>query len=232
MEARTGEIPGKYSRIPGERRMEMNALYASTAAFLLTHFVASTPLRGNLVKAMGEWPYRGLYSLVAFVTLGWMIWAYGVAPREPLWNGLRLLPLIVMPFAFVLIACGYFRNPTMVGADKLLKSEDPARGMIRITRHPIMWGVMLWSGAHVLARGDLKSLIFFGAFFVLAAVGTLAMDARKQSNPNWPRFASVTSHVPFVAIAQGRNRIKWREIGWLRPAIGLGVFFAVLAFHP
>src|SRR5687767_6572115 len=107
----------------------MNALYASTAAFLLTHFVASTPLRGTLVKAMGEWPYRGLYSLVAFVTLGWMIWAYAGAPRVPLWNGLRWLPVIVMPFAFVLIACGYFRNPTMVGADKLLKSDDPARGM-------------------------------------------------------------------------------------------------------
>lgn len=210
----------------------MNALLAATVAFLLTHFVASTALRPALVKAMGEWPYRGAYSLVAFATLGWMIWAYADAPREPLWNGLRLLPVIVMPFAFVLIACGYFRNPTMVGADKLLKSDDPARGMVRITRHPIMWGVMLWSGAHVLARGDLKSLVFFGAFLVLAAVGTLAMDSRKKSNPDWPRFASVTSHVPFVAIAQGRNRLVWREIGWLRPAIGLALFAAFFAAHP
>jgi uncharacterized membrane protein len=83
-----------------------------------------------------------------------------------------------------------------------------------------------------VARGDLKSLVFFGAFLVLAAVGTLAMDARKKTNPDWPRFAAVTSHIPFVAIAQGRNRIVWREIGWLRPAIGLAVFFAVLLVHP
>ena len=43
---------------------------------------------------------------------------------------------------------------------------------------------------------------------------------------------AVRHDVPFVAIAQGRNRIVWREIGWLRPAIGLAMFFAVLAFHP
>jgi uncharacterized membrane protein len=207
-------------------------LVLATAAFLATHFVTSTPLRPALVSAMGEWPYRGLYSLVAFVTLGWMIWAYAGAPREALWVGVREAAYVAMPLAFILIACGYWRNPTMVGADKLLKSEDPARGIIRITRHPIMWGIMLWAAAHILARGDLRGLIFFGGFLVLAVVGTLAMDARKKSNPDWPRFAAVTSHVPFVAIAQGRNRIAWREIGWLRPAIGLAAFCAVLAFHP
>ena len=207
-------------------------LVLATAAFLATHFVASTPLRPALVNAMGEWPYRGLYSLVAFVTLGWMIWAYAGAPREPLWAGTREIAYALMPLAFILIACGYWRNPTMVGADQLLKSDDPARGMIRITRHPIMWGVILWAAAHILARGDLKGLVFFGGFFVLAVVGTLAMDARKRSNPDWPRFAAVTSHVPFVAIAQGRNRIVWREIGWLRPALGLLVFLGVLGFHP
>ena len=210
----------------------MTMLVIATAAFLATHFVTSTPLRPALVNTLGEWPYRGIYSLVALVTLGWMIWAYSGAPREPLWSPVRELPVGIMPFAFILIACGYWRNPTMVGADKLLKSEDPARGMIRITRHPIMWGIMLWAAAHILARGDLRGLIFFGSFLLLAVVGTLAMDSRKKSNPDWPRFAAVTSHVPFVAIAQGRNGIVWREIGWLRPAIGLAAFFAVLLFHP
>jgi uncharacterized membrane protein len=131
-----------------------------------------------------------------------------------------------------MIACGYWRNPTMVGADKLLKSDDPARGMIRITRHPIMWGVMLWAAAHLVARGDLKGVIFFGCLLLVALVGTLSMDRRKRANADWPRFAAVTSHIPFVAIAQGRNRLVWREIGWLRPAIGIAVFCAILAFHP
>jgi uncharacterized membrane protein len=213
--------------------MDPIALLAiATLAFLATHFITSTPLRPVLVNKLGEWPYRGVYSLVALITLVWMIWTYAAAPREPLWIGLRTIPLILMPVAFVLLACGYWRNPTMVGADKLLKSEDPARGMIRITRHPIMWGIMLWAAAHILARGDLKSLIFFGGFLLLAGLGTLFMDARKKANPDWPRFAAVTSHIPFVAIAQGRNRIAWREIGWVRPLIGLAVFFAFFFLHP
>jgi uncharacterized membrane protein len=210
----------------------MTMLVAATLVFLATHFVSSTPLRPAAVSAIGEWPYRGAYSLVALVTLAWMIWAYADAPRQPVFAGVRQVAYVLMPLAFVLIACGYWRNPTMVGADKLLKSDDAARGMIRITRHPIMWGIILWAAAHMLARGDLKSLIFFGAFIVLAAVGTLTMDARKRSNPDWPRFAAVSSHIPFVALAQGRNRLDWREIGWLRPAIGLAAFFVVLLFHP
>jgi uncharacterized membrane protein len=207
-------------------------LLAATAAFLLTHFISSTPLRAKLVGAIGEWPYRALYSLVAFVTLAWMIWAYAAALHDHLWQGPRWPPYAAMPLAFVLLACGYWRNPTMVGADKLLKSDDPARGIIRITRHPIMWAVMLWAASHIWARGDLKALVFFGAFFLLAALGTILIERKKRSNPDWARFAAVTSNVPFVAIAQGRNRIVWREIGWLRPVIGLAAFFAVLAIHP
>src|SRR5437773_2039478 len=166
----------------------MTSLVLATALFLATHFVASTPLRPKLVAAMGEWPYRGVYSAVALITFGWMIWAYVHTARQPLWPGLHLLPVIVVPIAFILIACGYFRNPTMVGADALLKSEQPARGMIRITRHPIMWGVMLWAAAHVAARGDMKALVFFGGLFLVALIGTLSMDRRKRANPDFERF--------------------------------------------
>ncbi len=210
----------------------MTSLVIATAAFLATHFATSTPLRPKLVAAMGEWPYRGLYSLVAFVTLVWMIWAYATAEHDHLWTGPRTPPFVAMPFAFVLLACGYWRNPTMVGADKLLKAEEPARGMIRITRHPIMWAVMLWSASHLIARGDLKAVVFFGGFLVLAALGTILVDVRKKADPDWARFAAVTSNVPFLAIAQGRNRIVWREIGWLRPLAGLVAFGGVLYFHP
>jgi uncharacterized membrane protein len=207
-------------------------LLLATAAFLGTHLVSSTPLRPRLVAALGEWPYRGVYSLAAFATLAWMIWAYAGAPHEHLWQGPRMPPYIAMPLAFVLLACGYWRNPTMVGADKLLKSADPARGIIRVTRHPIMWALMLWAGSHLVARGDSKALVFFGAFLLLAALGTLLMDSRKKANPDWARFAAVTSNIPFLAIAQGRNRIVWPEIGWLRPLIGIAAFLAVLAIHP
>jgi uncharacterized membrane protein len=210
----------------------MEQLTVATLAFLGTHFIASTPLRPALIAAIGRWPYVAAYSLVAFATLGWMIWAYNQAPRELLWVGVKHVALLLVPVSFVLLACGYWRNPTIVGAEKLLKSDDPARGIIRITRHPIMWAIMLWAAAHILARGDMKSLVFFGGFLILAAAGTLAMDARKRSDPDFMRFAAVTSNVPFVAVLQKRNRIDWREIGWLRPAIGLAAFAVFFLAHP
>ena len=207
-------------------------LALATAAFVVTHFVSSTPLRAALVARIGERPYQGLYTLVALITLGWMGWAFAQAPREPLFPGLRAAPYALMPLAFVLLACGFGRNPTIVGAEKLLKSEDPARGMIRVTRHPIMWAFMLWAAAHILARGDLKSLIFFGGLFVVAALGTVFMDLRKKANPDFARFEAVTSNLPFKAVLEKRNHIAWREIGWLPPLIGIAVYFGVLSFHP
>jgi len=135
--------------------------------------------------------------------IGWMSWAYVRAPVVPLWDGLRWAPAIAMPLAFVLLTGGLLaRNPTIVGFEALLKSADPARGMIRVTRHPIMWAFMLWAGAHLLSRGDGRSLLFFGSFFVLGAVGTVLMDQRKAAayGEDWARFASVGSNLPFVAI--------------------------------
>jgi uncharacterized membrane protein len=57
------------------------------------------------------------------------------------------------------------------------------------------------------------------------------MDHRKKSNPDWTRFAAATSNVPFLAIAQRRNRIVWHEIGWLRPLAGIIAFVAFFAVH-
>ncbi|MEK6244952.1 MAG: NnrU family protein [Pseudomonadota bacterium] len=210
-------------------------LYIATAAFLGTHFVSSTPLRSAVVKGMGEKAYIGVYTVVAIGMLGWMIWAYGKAPLEPVFPGLRLAPAILMPFSFILIACGLLsRNPTLVGADKLLKHPDPARGIIRVTRHPMMWGFMLWAGAHLLARGELKATIFFGSFLVLAALGALLIDRRKAKTlgEDWQRFAAATSYFPFLAILQGRNRFDAREIGWRNPAIGLALYALFFWFHP
>jgi uncharacterized membrane protein len=212
----------------------MEVLVVATALFLLTHFVASTPLRPKLVAAIGEGRYRGLYVLAAFATLGWMIWTYAHAPAQaPLWTPLRHLPLAVMPFSLLLVVGGLVRmNPTAVGAERLLKDEQPARGMIRITRHPFMWGVILWAAVHILANADPKSTVFFGGFLLLAGLGTVLIDSRKRTLPDWPRFAALTSNIPFLAIAQGRNRIAWREIGWLRLAVALAVYAGLLALHP
>ncbi|HTO46745.1 MAG TPA: NnrU family protein [Burkholderiales bacterium] len=210
-------------------------LAVATLAFLGAHFVSSTPLRAALAGAIGERGYLGLYSLVAFAALGWMIWAYARAPFQPLWPGLRLLPALLMPFSLVFIACAYStRNPTAIGQAGALKNNEPARGIIRVTRHPLMWGVMLWGVVHVLARGDLASVVFFGGFVVLAGLGTVLIDARKAATlgEDWKRFAAATSNLPFGAIAAGRNRFVFGEIGWKRIGAGLAAYVLLVLAHP
>jgi len=209
-------------------------LILATLVFLGIHVLPSTPLRTLAVQALGERGYLGLFALASLAGLAWMSMAYGRAPFEGLWPGLRLVPIAVGPFAFVLLACGLLaRNPTLAGQSAALKSTDPARGMIRVTRHPVMWAIMLWAAAHILAIGSLQAVIFFGGLLLLAAAGTTLQDARKAKllGEDWKRFAALTSNVPFLAVAQGRNRIVWREIGWWRPAAGLAAFAALLWQH-
>lgn len=212
-------------------------LALASLVFLATHFVTSTPLRQPLIEAIGERGYLGAYSAVSFVTIAWMMWAYGRAPSAVLWQipGVKLWPLAVMPFALVLVAAGVMtRNPSAVGQAGALKGEEPARGIIRVTRHPVMWGIALWAGVHVLARGDAASLVFFGSFLVLALAGTKLIDARKADSlgDDWARFAAVTSNVPFTAIVEGRNRFSAGEIGAKRVGMGLALYALVILLHP
>ena len=209
-------------------------LIVATLVFLGIHIVPSTPLRRLAAGAIGESAYVGLFSLCSLAGLAWMSVAYGRAPFEGLWPGLRWVPLALVPPAFVLLACGLLsRNPTLPGQGGALKRKEPARGILRVTRHPVMWGIILWAAAHVLAIGSLQAVIFFGGLLLLAAAGTTLQDARKASQlgEDWRRFAAATSNLPFLAIAQGRNRLAWREIGAWRPAAGLAAFVGVLLLH-
>lgn len=210
-------------------------LIVATIAFLAIHILPSTPLRALAAKAIGERAYLGLFALASLACLVWMSMAFARAPVEVLWPGLRLAPLPVLPFAFVLLACGLLaRNPTVTGQARALRHPEAARGILRITRHPVMWAIMLWAGAHLLALGNLKAVVFFGGLLLLAAAGTTLQDARKAKalGEDWQRFAASTSNVPFAAIAQRRNKLVWKEIGWWRPAVGLALFALLLWFHP
>lgn len=210
-------------------------LALACAVFLLLHVLPSTPLRAALVGRLGEGPYTALFSLATLAAIVWMALAYRAAPLAFLWPGLRHVPSAVMPFSFILIACGVLTpNPTAVAAGKLLARPNPAQGIIRVTRHPVMWGIMLWAGAHILARGELKATVFFGSFLLLAAAGTLLQDARKARvhGEDWKRFAAITSNVPFVAIAQGRNRFAAGEFSLVQLVFALVLYGGFLLAHP
>src|SRR3546814_1436284 len=96
--------------------------------------------------------------------------AYGVAPQMPLWapwRGYRLIPLLVMPIASILVVAGLTtRNVTAVGGERFAETTRPVDGIMTVTRHPFLWGVLLWALAHLPPNGDAASLILFGGFAV------------------------------------------------------------------
>ena len=219
----------------------MFTLIAASAFFLVIHFgVSGTRLRDVLVERMGDGPYRGAFSLASVVGLLWLIRAYGHAPTVPLWNqpvGLRPAAFVLVLIAFLLVVIGLVTpSPTVAGMEsKLTQGTDLARGIVRITRHPFLWGVALWSLVHLVMNGDVASLILFGSLLLLAVGGTASIDAkrRRKFGSDWSNFSQATSNVPFAAIAAGRNALgpALREIGVLRLIIAVAVYAVLFVFH-
>jgi uncharacterized membrane protein len=96
-----------------------------------------------------------------------------------------------------------------------------------------MWGVALWAITHLLANGDVASVTLFGGLALLAIVGTLHSDSRKrrQHGAAWDAYARQSSHLPFLAVAQGRTRLAWSEIGWRPIILGVGLYLVLLVLH-
>lgn len=217
----------------------MTNLFIAALFLVGTHLgIASTQLRAQLVATIGEGPYRLLYALIALVAVAWLVHAWSAAPFRPLWTpgpGLRHLPLLVMPFACLLLVCALTqRNPTALGQAPDPDSPEPARGIVRVTRHPMMWAVALWAIVHILANGDLASVIFFGAFAILALAGSALIDARRTEEraPGWGVFLQRTSNLPFQAILERRQRLAPGEIGLARLAAALALYVALIWLHP
>src|SRR5262245_57436440 len=215
----------------------ITVLALATAVFLATHFIPSTPLRSGLLATLGEKAYLGIYTAVALAAVGWMIWAYIRAPYVRLWVGdeFKVWAVVLMPVSLILVVLGGMtRNPSAVRQEGALRTMGEPRGILRVTRHPLMWGIALWALVHLVCRGDTASVIFFGGFVLLALAGTVLLDTRKSRTlgSDWQRFASVTSNIPFAAIVQGRNRFVFEEIGWKKVLIGLAVYFVVFFLHP
>jgi uncharacterized membrane protein len=186
---------------------------------------------------LGENAYLGLYTLISLVTLGWTIWAYMKAPYERVWVGdeFKVWAVVLMPVSLVFIACGVMtRNPSAVRQESALRAMGEPRGILRVTRHPVLWGIALWATVHLIARGDRASVILFGGMLLLAISGTVLQDWRKDRmiGVDWQRFTSVTSNVPFAAIIGGRNQFRFEEIGWPKVLTGIALYFVLVFLHP
>lgn len=221
----------------------MTNLIAAAVFFVLLHLLVSgTRARDALVLRLGAGPYMGLFSLASLAGLIWLGFAFGDARVSPandvLWGpsaATRHLQLAIQLIALLLIVVGLTTpNPTSVRQEGALDRPDVVRGILRVTRHPFLWGVAIWALGHLLVNGEAASLILFGSMLALALFGTASIDAKRKRvlGLKWDPFAVQTSNVPFLAIAQGRQPLSLGEIGWWRIVLGVVIWAALAWGHP
>jgi uncharacterized membrane protein len=212
----------------------MMVLIAATA-FVGTHFILSHPLRAPLVARLGEKGFLGVYSLVAAVTLIWMIVAYRAAPVTPLlWpvgDGLWVIATLIMLVASILLLGSLVGNPAMPNPDGPIMVPAEAKGVFAITRHPMMWAFAMWGLAHILVYPVAANIIVSAAIILLALVGAALQDRKKKvlTPAAWQHWESRTSYWPFAAILAGRARFG--RFGMHALAGGLVVWLAATWAH-
>ena len=220
----------------------MIALIAAAAAFVLLHLLVSgTRVRDALTGAIGQGPYMGLFSLASvglLVAVGFgFAAARGDAANMVCWGATpatKYAQLGLMLLSLLLIVPGLTTpNPTSVRQEGALEKPDVVNGMLRITRHPFLWGVAIWAAGHLLVNGDLASFVLFGSMLVLAVFGTVSIDAKRKRvlGATWDAFAAQTSNVPFAAIVAGRQKLSIGEIGWWRLLLAVVIWAALIAVH-
>jgi uncharacterized membrane protein len=149
----------------------LSVMILGLVLFLGVHLLTTQRgLRARFVVSMGEGGYKGFYSLVSLAGLGLMVWGfahYRSAGMIDVWHppaAFRHITEALMLPAVILVAASYIR------------------GRIYSTlKHPMLAGVKLWAAAHLLANGDLGSIILFGAFLAWAVFDRISLKRRSDA---------------------------------------------------
>jgi uncharacterized membrane protein len=177
--------------------------------FLGAHvFVTRRGERAALVAKIGEWPYRGLFSLVSIV--GIVLIAYGFANYRaeglimvwypPAWT--RHIPEALMWPASIMIAAAYIPG-----------------NIKRVLKHPLLVGVKTWAFAHLCANGDLGSMILFGAVLAWAVYDRITLKRRSDAGAPSIPVGGVRNDV--IAVVVGT--IIYLALGFVFHPIVIGV---------
>jgi uncharacterized membrane protein len=166
-------------------------------------------LRARLIASVGEGGYKIGYSLVSLLGLALIVWGFGhyrAAGMIDVWEGLcppkalaglRHLAVALMLPAVILVVASYIRGRIYA---KL--------------KHPMLAGVKLWATAHLLANGDLGSIILFGSFLAWAVYDRISL--KRRADAGGP---------PIPVGGPGNDAIA--------VAVGLVAYLALaFAFHP
>ncbi|MFM7348352.1 MAG: NnrU family protein, partial [Erythrobacter sp.] len=176
-------------------------LTAANVAFVGSHFAMSHPLRSAMVRALGAKGFQLAYTLVSFATLGWVALAFRAAPTGDLPGsgeaGWIAATLITWP-AMILLAGSLVGNPALPTPQAEAQARAEPKGVFRVTRHPMMWGIGLWAISHLVLFWSLRTTITAAAIGILALVGARLQDGKKQAlmGEAWAEWESKTSYWP------------------------------------
>jgi uncharacterized membrane protein len=218
------------------------SLALATIAFVGTHLALSHPLRVPVVQNFGEQRFTLLYSVVAAITLGWMIFAWDAADGTPLQLGAKpwIAPskgwaaaLVVMLLASILLVGSFVRNPAFPHPGAKPRPVRPATGVFAITRHPMNWSFILWALVHIALWGSPRNLIVAGGILVLAVAGSIGQDRKKRAalGQSWRDWEARTSFVPFAALLSGRASWRAAAPGWIALLGGIALWLAITWYH-
>jgi len=223
----------------------MTGFALALTLFVLLHVgISATGLRTRLVAWIGEGPYRGVFSVASLALLAWMVMGFRAMradPFDPLNESLWWPPAWLHGPAVALVGLGFLLGvagllspgPTLAGFEsRALAQAEPARGVLRITRNPFLWGVAFWAAGHLLANGERWAVMLFGALGAMVLFGARSIDRKgvARDPEAWAKFEGATSNIPFVAIVQGRNKLVFSELWW-RLLVALLVFVIVGLVH-
>ena len=143
----------------------MYILLLGIFVFLGVHLVPSMiGFRSKIIAKLGEVLYKGLYSIISLIGLLIIVYGKSIAGFHPIWEPpvwSRNVTIVIMLFSFYFFA-----------------AADIKSNIKRFIRHPMLLGITLWSGAHLIANGDLASILLFGSFFVFSLFGMLSANKR------------------------------------------------------
>ena len=192
----------------------MTHLVMAAALFFGIHiFVSGTKLRDAIVGMIGELPYKGLFAVTSLGAIVWMAMSYNAAvvsaENSILWQTpaglLRSGGLIILVATLFAVIGVTSPSATSDGGEKAVaEADDPStlvKGIHTITRHPFLWGALIWAAFHMSANGDQASLVFFGTFLGVAFFGTFAIDGKRRRalGEKWNAYAGDSSNIPFAA---------------------------------
>ncbi len=203
----------------------MTWLIVGMVVFFGVHLIPANPsLREKLVQGIGgsphkSGPYKGVFAVLSLAGLALMITGLSTAQYTAVWH----------PPAMAATATAVFMAPALI----LLVSMNFDNNIKRIVRHPMMWGVLLWSLSHLLAIGigatamdggsadtvgnKYLPLLLFGSFAVYALF--YLCSARQRAAPRQPDSTKV---------AIKRTPIKRDVFAFV---IGLIAYALLVAFH-